>query len=857
MASARLETFRFHMPRFSRLAPVLLGALLVAAIEPAAQSQPAPSPAAQAFREGQYEQVERLLQSATDPASLALRARALVALGRYDDAEKMLARPAGSAPTSDAALELGLVQMEFGRRADARRTLNALADGLQRRLTSPSQKPTAAEYLRFGRASGALAEMSPTAAERTAMSEDAKTAFTEAGKLSPRDPEIEIAFAQTLLSANNLADAAAAFQAALKIDQSHPAALVGFGTVARDRNPPAAREAVAQALKVNPRYEPAHLLSADMALDDRRRADARESIDVALKVNPNSVAARTMLVTIAFLEGRQPDYDRGVQEILALRPTYGEVYRVVGDHAARNYRFDEAAELVRQALKVDPENTRAYADLGMHLLRTGDEAGARQTLEQAFARNAYDEVTFNLLDLLDRLDKFEVVQAGNIIMKFEPGEAAVMREQAVPFARQALDALSKRWNVDIKGPILIEMFPKHDDFAVRNLGLPGMIGALGACFGRVVTLDSPKARPPGDYNWQPTLWHELAHVVTLHLSNNRVPRWLTEGISVWEERRARPEWGREMEVSFARAMDQGKAIKLSVLNEGFSDPTMISLAYHQASLVVEHLAAVYGEPSLGRLLQAYGRGLETDAAIKEVYGTTLDEIQKTFDAKLERDYRALITALKPPTVKAPPSVDELKKLAAENPNSFPVQMSLGRALDEAGDAAGAIAAFEKAAALVPSATGDDNPNKEIARIALAQKNTERAMTALEAVLKVDHADVEAARTLIPLVADGPPARAASAYQRLVDVDPFEAPAHAALGKFAMQQKDAQGAVKAYRTALALNPPDRASALVDLGEAYLLARQPAEAKTQALAALEMAPAFERAHELLLNVVDGEQ
>ena len=102
------------------------------------------------------------------------------------------------------------------------------------------------------------------------------------------------------------------------------------------------------------------------------------------------------------------------------------------------------------------------------------------------------------------------------------------------------------------------MFPKHDDFAVRNLGLPGMIGALGACFGRVVTLDSPHARPPGEYNWQPTLWHELAHVVTLQLSNNRVPRWLTEGISVWEERRGRPEWGREMDVTFARAMDQGQ-----------------------------------------------------------------------------------------------------------------------------------------------------------------------------------------------------------------------------------------------------------------------------------------------------------
>ena len=39
-----------------------------------------------------------------------------------------------------------------------------------------------------------------------------------------------------------------------------------------------------------------------------------------------------------------------------------------------------------------------------------------------------------------------------------------------------------------------------------------MIGALGACFGRVVTMDSPKARPPGEFQWEATLWHELAHV---------------------------------------------------------------------------------------------------------------------------------------------------------------------------------------------------------------------------------------------------------------------------------------------------------------------------------------------------------
>ena len=139
-----------------------------------------------------------------------------------------------------------------------------------------------------------------------------------------------------------------------------------------------------------------------------------------------------------------------------------------------------------------------------------------------------------------------------------------MQELRAGAGQEALDALSKRWEFTPKGPILIEMFPQHDDFAVRTLGLPGMIGALGACFGRVVTLDSPKARPPGEFNWGETLWHEMAHVITLQLSSNRMPRWLSEGISVFEEKRARPEWGREMDMPFARAMDAGRCSSFAI-----------------------------------------------------------------------------------------------------------------------------------------------------------------------------------------------------------------------------------------------------------------------------------------------------
>ena len=135
------------------------------------------------------------------------------------------------------------------------------------------------------------------------------------------------------------------------------------------------------------------------------------------------------------------------------------------------------------------------SDLGMHLLRTGDEPGARAALEASFKLIPRDKPTLNMLSMLDTLDKFVTVQRRRSDLQVRPRtKPPVLQEYAIPLAHKALDEFAKRYEFTPKGPILIEVFPKHDDFAVRNVGLPGMLGALGACFGRVVTMDSPKAR---------------------------------------------------------------------------------------------------------------------------------------------------------------------------------------------------------------------------------------------------------------------------------------------------------------------------------------------------------------------------
>ena len=820
--------------------------LLAAGTVPSAQqgggkpAAPTSSPAARALNAGQFEEVERLLKSATDPASIALRARAQIAQGHYQEAQTLLTPAASAQPDSDAALELGLLELYLGKRADGIRRLRVLTGRLSPR--------SARDFFRLAQAASALATFQDAQAFK-----DANSYFRDANKLAPNDPDINAAWGELFLDKHNPADAMKSFQEALRVDDSHVGALIGAAEVNTGMNPPAARAALERALKINANSVPALLLQAELALDDRERDRARESIKKALAVNPNSLEARSLDAAIARLEDKTAEFDRLAQDVLKINPGYGEVYRVAGDHLARNYRFDEAVTLVRRALTLDADNTRAYSDLGTHLLRTGDEPGARVALERAFKGDAFDQTTFNQLDLLDTIDKFVTITDGDIIMRLDPAEVGVMREYAMPLAKEALGTLQKLYDFKVTGPILIEMFPKHDQFAVRTIGLPGFIGALGACFGRVVTLDSPNAREPGEFHWGETLWHEVAHVITLQMSKNRLPRWLSEGISVWEERRARPEWGREMDMSFAQAINEDKVLKLKVLNEGFSDPRLISLSYYQASLVVDHIVDTYGEPKLRDLIRSYGEGLETEAAVKESLGVSLDQLQEGFDARLEKQYATLRKSLQTPKVESKPTPDDLKKLAETNPESFAVQMQLAVALHQAKDPKGAIQALERAAKLAPTATGDNNPNKMIAAIAGEMKDEPRQIQALDALLKVDASDVESARQLAKLldsVKDD--RRSEEAYRRVIGIDPFDRDAQTAYGRLALKRKDNDAAVRAFRAALARNPPDRAQAHVDLAEAYVSAGQAAEAKKEILAALEIAPSFEKAQDLLLKI-----
>jgi len=795
--------------------------------------------AARAVAHGEREQAETLARArgADNPEAAAVLARLWIARGRYDEAEGLLRPARNASPRGEAAFELAVLLQTLGRKDEARKILHEVTSG---------SASDAAAAVRMGKAEQALGR-----------AHEANDWFLEAIAASPSDPAAYVARGELVLERHDAdGEAPGLFQEALKRDEVWAPAHLGLARAIVDENPPAAIAAARRALEIDPGLLDAHLFLADAALDADRTDDARQAIDKALAINPRSPAAHALAAALAHVQGQAADAEKAVAAALGVNPSFGDAYRVPAAVVAANGRFEEALPLARRAVALEPDSTPALADLGLHLLRSGEEAEARQVLERAFKADSFNPITFNLLQMLDTLDTFSTLPVGNARLRVDPKEAPVLQVYARPIIEEAMARYRAKYRFEPRGPILVEIFPRHDHFAVRTLGIPGLLGALGACFGRVVTQDSPRAREPNTFNWQATLWHELAHVFTLQLSNYRVPRWLSEGISVYEEGRVRPEWAADSEMTFVEVYSNGRLPKLADFNAAFTRPDLVSAAYFQASLVVTLLAERHGEDVLRRLVAGYADGATTEDALRQATGAGLDALQAAFDEFVRQRYAAAAAALKAPAgVQIPKSAprEALLDLASRHPGSFQVQMAVGRMLAASGAREEAIAAYERAVKLVPFARGDASPRARMAALAADAGDAARALQELETLVRQDHTNADAARQLAALAekSGNEPLRA-FAYERIVTVDPFDAPAHTAFGRIALGRRDATIAVREFQAALAAGAVDRVAAHCDLAEALLLGGRRDDARREVLAALEIAPTYERAQELLLKI-----
>jgi cellulose synthase operon protein C len=126
-------------------------------------------------------------------------------------------------------------------------------------------------------------------------------------------------------------------------------------------------------------------------------------------------------------------------------------------------------------------------------MRVGNDREAKDLLEQCYDNGFRNAATANSLKLLDSLQNYETVRTQHAVLRLHKSEAALLRPYVEREADRAIATFEKKYNLRLPGPVQIELYPMHEDFAVRTMGMPGL-GALGVTFVMSIAMDSPSGR---------------------------------------------------------------------------------------------------------------------------------------------------------------------------------------------------------------------------------------------------------------------------------------------------------------------------------------------------------------------------
>ena len=682
--------------------------------------------AQQKFIHGDYKGAEaeltRLPGKQAEPGRLVL-ARLYVRTGRYAEAEKLaraLLRSGDKDVAADAHVLLAEILRATGRYAEARRDIEAVV--AKQPTLRRARYVLGLVYRDLGdpRADGEwkkfLAEFDgnkldlndpPTlfylaeAARYTADFDFANGSYREAVDRDKTLHEANVEWGYLFLDKYAPADAEQSFDEVLKIDPRHPDAHAGMAAVKLEPSYDLATATthLTRALEINPRHVPSLLLRAGVEIDQNQWDKAKATINEVFAVNPQELDARSLLATIHWLRDDTRAYEAEKKKVLAVNPTFARFYHIVARSAVREHRYREAIELEKQAVALTPTYYEAMEAIGAGYLRLGMEKEGLDWLRKAWKGDQYNMRTKNTLDLFEDFipREYSFTTSKSFKLRYHNDEKALYRRYIEPLLEQAFGEMVVRYGYQPKTPVVVELFQNADHYSVRTIGLPNL-GALGICFGQVITAMSPSV---GDINWAMVLWHELSHVFAIQLSNSRVPRWFTEGLSEYETVLARPEWRRENDSDVYAAMADGVLPSIAELNYGFMKPNMqeVVVAYHLSSLAIEYLARTYGFAKIVDALKLYGQGLETPAVLERVTGKKIADLDTDFRKYLEvrlAPYRGTFVV---PSLRE--ELPALKKRAADGPRDARAQARLALGHFEEGEARPAAAAADRALAIDP------------------------------------------------------------------------------------------------------------------------------------------------------------
>ncbi len=650
------------------------------------------------------------------------------------------------------------------------------------------------------------------------------------------------------------------FKAALEQFPNDPDFTSGLARAIASTDRHAAVVGIEAALKQNPNHIPSILFTVDGLVDAEQYDAAIELLDRVHEIDflePEAFAYRSVIAHLTNdLRGEVIFRDKA----LARWTANPRVDHLIGRKLSQHYRFREGAAYQRKALALKADFAPAQRQLADDLLRLGEETEGWKVAHAAYDTDSYNVATYNLLELHDELGKFTTLQDDSFTLRMETDESKLYGAEVLALLHRAKQTLGAKYGLELKDRITVEVFPDEDDFAVRTFGMPAVSGYLGVCFGRVITANSPASRRDNPSNWEAVLWHEFCHVITLELTQNKIPRWLSEGISVYEELQANPSWGQRMDPRYREHILGDGLTPLSELSSAFMRPESgwhLQFAYFESCMAVDFLVQNFGMESLQKVLDDLKLGLPVNVALDRRCDA-LSELETRFEAFA----RKLAESFAPDADWEPPNLEELlaqgdgalEGWVKEHPQNFVGLMALAQRQLSAKKWADSAQTLKQLIAINPTYIGGQNSYERLASVYQKLERSAEERGVLEQFAAINDDAVSANLRLVELqTAASDWSALEQTAARLFAIDPLLNQPHLIRATVAEKRENPAGATRALSRLLLLNPDDPADIHFRLAKSLHAQGKMEDAKRQTLMALEEAPRYRDAHQLLLKLV----
>jgi tetratricopeptide (TPR) repeat protein len=575
------------------------------------------------LEQGQFADARREAEASKHPMGVVVAAQVLEAQGQITEALKLLdtVKDDKSKAWLRAKLLTGEYKIESGHRKDAEDPLMKVIESYNDGTIDSHD----AEGLAFvGRAAYLM---------RSA--KDANQAFNESERVDKKRVETLLYRSEAFLDKYDPGHAEEVTKEALTIAPHRADLLVQMARVKLEQSMDfdGAEKLAKEALTVNPKHTGAFAVLAGVTLKDMDLAGTEKLLQQGLAVNPNDLELLSLRAATAFLSDDPAAFEARKKDVFARNPEYSRLYSIVGELAEWEHRYDDIVTMMEEAVKIDPADAKAWAELGLTRMRGGDETGGMDALKKAWEKDHYNIRVYNTLNLYEQTlaNEYETVDSGPFKIRYKKEERAVLERYVPDMMTEAWASMKARYGFVPKFPVQIEIYGGRQPFSIRTSGLPN-IGIQGVCFGKVIAAISPGAEPA---NWGNVLWHELGHVFAIQLSKNHVPRWFTEGLSEYETIARRPEWARELDPELYLAIKNDTLPHAVDMNRAFTHAESaedVTVAYYAASQMMVFTVEAYGMKAVSNALALWGQGIRTPEVIQKAFGVSATEYDTRFRA---------------------------------------------------------------------------------------------------------------------------------------------------------------------------------------------------------------------------------